>query len=299
MQDEQLRTLVAVADEGTFEAAARRLMITPSAISQRIRALEVSVGAVVVQRSSPVRPTAAGDVLLRLGRQRLALEEEALAELGLRDGGVDDLAIAVNADSLATWFEDVLQAAAGWRNVALRLHVEDQAHSSALLRSGSVVAAITSDPVAVQGCSVIQLGTMRYLPLCTPQLRERHRRGRSIDLGVMPMVRFNERDDLQDNVLRARGVLATGAVHEVPSSESFAAAVAAGLGWGMVPVAQARRRIDEGELVRVVRDHVADVPLHWQAWRLRTEPLERLSDAVVEASRRALSHVRPSVRVEG
>ncbi|MFC6706380.1 LysR family transcriptional regulator ArgP [Flexivirga alba] len=299
MQDEQLRTLVAVADEGTFEAAARRLMITPSAVSQRIRALEISVGAVVVQRSSPVRPTEAGQVLLRLGRQRMALEDEALAELGLREGGVDDLAIAVNADSLATWFEEVLRVAAEWQDVALRLRVEDQAHSSSLLRAGSVVAAITSDPVAVQGCSVIQLGTMRYLPLCTPQLRERHRRGRKVDLGSMPMVRFNERDDLQDELLRVRDMHATGALHEVPSSESFAAAVAAGLGWGMLPVAQARRRIDEGELVRVVREHVADVPLYWQAWRLRTESLQRLSDAVAQASRRALSHVRPSVRVEG
>lgn len=299
MQDEQLRTLVAVADEGTLDAAARRLMITPSAVSQRIRALEMSVGAVVVQRSSPVRPTEAGEVLLRLGRQRAALEAEALAELGLRGGGVDDLAVAVNADSLATWFVEVLHAVAQWQDVALRLRVEDQAHSSALLRSGAVVAAITSDPVAVQGCSVIPLGTMRYLPLCAPQLRERHRRERTVDLAAMPMVRFNERDDLQDAVLRARDVRPTGALHEVPSSESFVAAVVAGLGWGMVPVAQVRDRIDEGELVRVVRDHVADVPLYWQAWRLRTEPLEMLSGAVAHASRGAMSHVRPSVRVEG
>lgn len=299
MQDEQLRTLVAVAEEGTFEAAARRLSITPSAVSQRIRALELSVGAVVVQRSSPVKPTGAGQVLLRLGRQRMALEDEALAQLGLRAGGVNDLAVAVNADSLATWFDDVLRTAAGWQDVALRLRVEDQAHSSSMLRSGAVVAAITSDPGAVQGCSVIQLGTMRYLPLCAPQLRDRHRRGRSVDLTTMPMVRFNERDDLQDELLRARDVRATGALHEVPSSESFASAVSAGLGWGMVPVAQARRWIKEGTLVKVVPDHVADVPLYWQAWRLRTEALERLSDAVVRAAHGVLSHVRPSVRGEG
>src|SRR5579875_1852563 len=164
MQDDQLQTLVAVADEGTFEAAARRLRITPSAVSQRIRALESAAGAVVVERSSPVRPTAAGEILLRLGRQRAALENEALDQLGLRDGGVEELAVAVNADSLATWFHDVLGAVATWPDVALRLRVEDQAHSSALLRSGAVVAAVTADPVAVQGCSVVPLARMRYLP---------------------------------------------------------------------------------------------------------------------------------------
>ena len=55
----QLAALVAIADHGTFEAAARHLHITPSAVSQRIRALESEVGQVVVQRTTPCRPTAA------------------------------------------------------------------------------------------------------------------------------------------------------------------------------------------------------------------------------------------------
>lgn len=288
MQDDQLQTLVAVADEGTFEAAARRLRITPSAVSQRIRALERAAGAVVVQRSSPVRPTAAGEILLRLGRQRAVLENEALDQLGLRDGGVEELTVAINADSLATWFGAVLAEVASWPDVALRLRVEDQAHSSTLLRSGAVVAAVTADPVAVQGCSVTSLVRMRYLPVCTPELRERYRHGRGIDLAAMPSVRFNDRDDLQVALLRARGIDRSAVVHEVPSSESFVAAVAAGLGWGMVPVAQARELLDGGALVPVLRDHL-DVQLYWQAWRLRTERLDRLTRAVSEASAGRLS----------
>lgn len=289
MQDEQLHTLVAVADEGTFEAAARLLHITPSAVSQRIRALELAVGAVVVQRSSPAKVTAAGEVLLRLGRQRTALTEEALAELGLGGDRVDDLAVAVNADSLATWFASVLASAAAWPDVTLRLRVEDQAHSSSLLRSGSVVAAVTADPVAVQGCSVIPLGRMRYLPVCTPTLRERFLRGRVVDLSAMPSVRFNDRDDLQVALLRTRGVDTPATVHEVPSSESFVTAVAAGLGWGMVPVEQAQALLDAGRLVLVLRNQAVDVRLYWQAWRLRTERLDRLTEAVVGATA-ALRH---------
>jgi LysR family transcriptional regulator (chromosome initiation inhibitor) len=285
MQDDQLQTLVAVADERTFEAAARRLHITPSAVSQRIRALEMAVGAIVVQRSSPVRPTVAGEVLLRLGRQRAALENEALTELGLRDGGVEELAVAVNADSLATWFGGVLTATSQWSDVALRLRVEDQAHSSTLLRSGSVVAAVTADPVAVQGCSVTPLGSMRYLPLCSPALRERYRKGRGVDLAAMPSVRFNERDDLQVALLRSRGIDTPAAIHEVPSSESFVSAVAAGIGWGMVPVDQSSELLERGELVRVVSNESVDVQLHWQAWRLRTERLDRLTDAVAAAAK--------------
>ena len=50
---EQLRALHAAVDEGTFEAAARKLHITPSAVSQRIKGLETSVGRILVQRTKP------------------------------------------------------------------------------------------------------------------------------------------------------------------------------------------------------------------------------------------------------
>jgi LysR family transcriptional regulator (chromosome initiation inhibitor) len=198
---------------------------------------------------------------------------------------VEELAVAVNADSLATWFSAVLEVVATWPDVALRLRVEDQAHSSALLRSGSVIAAVTADPVAVQGCSVTPLTRMRYLPVCTPEVRERHRKGRGVDLATMPLVRFNDRDELQLDLLRARGIDEPVVVHEVPSAEAFVTAVVAGLGWGMVPVPHARPFLDGGQLVRVVRDHI-DVQLHWQAWRLRTERLDRLTEAVAAAAGR-------------
>ncbi|HQF04594.1 MAG TPA: LysR family transcriptional regulator, partial [Phycicoccus sp.] len=57
MDTEHLRTLAAVLDEGSFEAAAKSLTITPSAVSQRIKALEAEVGQLVVQRTLPTRAT--------------------------------------------------------------------------------------------------------------------------------------------------------------------------------------------------------------------------------------------------
>src|ERR1700735_4859662 len=49
----QLDALAAAVSEGTFDAAARRLHVTPSAISQRMKALEHSVGAVLLTRTKP------------------------------------------------------------------------------------------------------------------------------------------------------------------------------------------------------------------------------------------------------
>ncbi|MFC6343623.1 LysR family transcriptional regulator, partial [Nocardioides hankookensis] len=72
----QLDALVAIADHGTFEAAARHLHVTASAISQRIRALESDVGQVVVRRTTPCTPTRAGEELIRLARQTRLLHDE-------------------------------------------------------------------------------------------------------------------------------------------------------------------------------------------------------------------------------
>ena len=146
--------LVAIADHGTFEAAARHLHVTASAVSQRIRALESDVGQVVVRRTTPCRPTPAGEELIRLARQTRLLHDEVRDALAHGHLGTVDLPVAVSADSLATWFRAALADVADWPDVALRLHVEDQAFSADLLRSGDVLAAVTSEPTPVQGCSV-------------------------------------------------------------------------------------------------------------------------------------------------
>lgn len=284
LQPAQLAALVAIADHGTFEAAARRLHVTPSAVSQRIRALESAVGQVVVRRTTPCEPTDAGRTLLRLARQTQLLYDEVRDALvqGHRDHL--DLPLAVNADSLATWFRAVLGEVAGWSDVALRLHVEDQAWSADLLRGGDVLAAVTSDPVAVQGCVIEPLGTLRYVPAATPALVERWRRGRGPDWAAMPVVVFNERDEVQHEVLHAHGVGAPPRTHRVPTSADFLEAVRLGLGWGAVPEPQLAPELEAGRLVPLTaRGHV-DVRLHWQRWRIDSPVLTRLTDAVRAAA---------------
>lgn len=279
----QLAALVAIADHGTFEAAARALHVTPSAVSQRIRALESAVGRVVVQRTTPCRPTEDGEVLLRLARQTQLLHDEVRDTLAHGHASVVDLPVAVNADSLATWFRGAFAAVARWDDVALRLYVEDQAFSTGLLRSGGVLAAVTSEPAAVQGCSVEPIGRLRYVPAATPELAERWRRGRGPDWSAMPMVVFNEKDQLQHELLAARGVDEPPVVHRVPTSADFLEAVCLGLGWGMIPEPQLGPRL----VPLVARLHV-DVPLHWQRWRLDSPVLDRLTEVVRRAARDSL-----------
>lgn len=292
LQPEHLATLLAIVDTGTFDAAARRLHVTPSAVSQRVKALEAVVGQVVVVRTAPCRATSAGEVLVRLARQQSLLESEALAGLARDVRDRVDLPIVVNADSMSTWFGAVLTEAAAWDDVVLRLRVEDQDHSARLLRSGEVLGAVTSDPTPVQGCSTEPLVVMRYVPAATPRLVERHRSGRGIDWPAMPLVRFNDKDDIQQRILDRHGVTVPPPTHEVPDGAGFVTAVRSGLGWGALLTTQLAPLLETGELVRLgSRDHV-DVELYWQRWRLPSTHLDRLSDTVRQESARA--GIRPS-----
>jgi LysR family transcriptional regulator (chromosome initiation inhibitor) len=283
----QLEALVAIADHGSFDAAARRLHITPSAVSQRIRALEGATGQVLISRGTPCRPTPHGEWLVRLGRQTRLLYDEA--SQALTGATAVELPIAVNADSLAVWFHDVLTQVARWDSTAIRLLVEDQGHSQELLRRGDVLAAVTSDPAPVQGCTAEPLGALRYVPAAAPWFADRWRRGDSPDWAAMPVVIFGAKDDLQYRLLRRHGVgEPPPVVHQVPASADFYQAVLVGLGWGMLPQPQADPDLAAGRLALLTPD-VIDVPLYWQRWRLDSPRLTALTNAVQTAAERHLT----------
>ncbi|MFI9271196.1 LysR family transcriptional regulator ArgP [Kitasatospora sp. NPDC052896] len=293
-----VRTLLAVVDEGTFDAAAAALHVTPSAVSQRIKALEQRTGRVLLTRSRPVRPTESGQVVVRFGRQLARLEGDARDALGMPEGGEGAgpsgptwLPIAVNADSLATWFVPALAPLARDARIHVDLRREDEAHTTALLRAGEVMAAVTSSPRPVAGCSVHRLGAMVYLPVAAPRFAARWLDGdAAVLLPDAPVVCFDRRDDLQDAFVRdlTGGRPGSARRHYVPSSEGFADAVAAGLGWGLVPRDQAEPRLHSGALVRFLPGRTVQVPLYWQQWRLDSPALATVATAVAAEAERAL-----------
>ncbi|MFF8395109.1 LysR family transcriptional regulator ArgP [Streptomyces sp. NPDC016172] len=290
---DQVRTLLAVVDEGTFDAAAAALHVTPSAISQRVKALEQRTGRVLLLRTKPVRPTESGEVLVRLARQVGRLEHDAYAELGLSGTGEPTrVSVAVNADSLATWFLPVLTRVPQEPRLCFELRREDEDHTAALLREGVVMAAVTSSPDPVPGCSVRSLGRMRYLPVAAPDFAARHLGGPLAQtLTEVPVMVFDRRDDFQDGFVRALTRGRSGAStlrHYVPTSEGFVEAVAAGLGWGLVPEPQADPLLRDGRLVRIAPGRTVDVPLYWQQWKLDSPALAQVAETVTATAAAAL-----------
>src|SRR5690606_23807304 len=141
-------TVAAAVDRGSFDAAARRLHITSSSVIQCIKSVEQHLGSVVVLSSRPVRATEAGASLVRLARQVDLLEHDAVAAFGLGDpdGSARRIRVplAVNADSMATWFLAPIARVAQQHPLDVDLHRDDQNYTARLLESGEVMAAVTS-----------------------------------------------------------------------------------------------------------------------------------------------------------
>jgi LysR family transcriptional regulator, chromosome initiation inhibitor len=294
-----LSALAAVVREGSFEKAARALHVTPSAVSQRVKLLEERVGSALVIRGQPARATEVGHHLCRhaeqVGLLELDLHHRLPASARLqagKPGGASrpSLRIAVNADSLATWF---MAAMAHFvrdtgDGVMLDIVVDDQDHTAEWLRRGEVLAAVTAHARPVQGCRAVRIGSIAYAATASPEYMARHFASgvHAQSLREAPSLRFSHKDALQERWVRSvcRRSLDMP-MHWLPSTRAFVDASLAGVGWGMNPLALVDQHLRAGRLVELVPGHRLDTPLVWQHQRLAVPLLERLGDCVVAAAR--------------
>ncbi|HEY1926170.1 MAG TPA: LysR family transcriptional regulator ArgP [Caulobacteraceae bacterium] len=292
-----LDAVAAVAREGSFDKAAAALGVTPSAVSQRVKALEERVGAVLLTRGVPCRPTAVGARLCAHLEQVRLLESDVVADLPELGGPASDpglVRIAVNADSLSTWFPLAAAAFAAETGALLDLVLEDEAHTADRLRTGEVAAAVTADPVPVAGCRTYPLGELTYIATANPQFMARFF-AEGVDarsLQRAPMLRFDRRDQLQARWAReALGVRISPPTHWAPATYGMLDMVLAGLGWAMTPLSLAEPHLSAGRLVEMPPRRRIAIPLYWQRTRLSAQLLEHLTRAVRNTASETLAPV--------
>ncbi len=288
-----LAALRAVLREGSFERAAAVLGVTPSAISQRVRGLEERIGAILIIRGQPCTPTVLGSRLCAHA-DRVHLLEADLAPLlpEAAAGHAPTLRIAVNADSLATWFPDAVAGFSRDSRTLLDLVLDDESHTAARLRAGEVLAAVTADPEPAQGCRTIPLGAMRYAACASPAFLARYFPGgiTAAALPSAPHLRFDRRDMLQARWAKAaHGASLASPAHFVPSPHAFLDLALAGLGWGLHPLALAAPHLAACRLVELPPAQRLDVALYWSVARLHAAPLRRLTRDIAAAARRHLA----------
>lgn len=292
-----LECLAAIVEEGGFERAAVRLSITQSAVSQRLRALEAQVGTVLLVRSRPVKPTSAGRLLLKHAMQMRLLRADLESDLQELTPGTasnreeERVAIAVNADSIATW---VLPALRGVVQDGLPLEIitDDQDFTHEWLREGQVLGCVTTLDNALRGCKVQFLGTMEYVAVASPEFAARHcpQGINAHNFRQIPFVAFNRKDDLPaEFVSRALGLRRVSLKQRfVPSSEGQVRAVLDDWGTSVVPKMLVSDRIASGALVNVCTAYSAQVPLYWHCWNLHSAVIDRLTAALKAGALQAL-----------
>ncbi|MDT9001933.1 LysR family transcriptional regulator ArgP [Paucibacter sp. APW11] len=295
-----LDCLAALADERSFERAAQRLSVTQSAVSQRLRSLEAQVGQLLVVRSRPLRLTEPGKVLLRFARQLQALRSDVARELGARALPNERIAIAVNADSLATWVLPALDELVR-RGVGLELVVDDQDFTHDWLRQGEVLGCVSTVRQALRGCELRPLGVMRYIAVASPEFlaRELPDGLSAANFAQTPFLVFNRKDDSQVQWVAKAFGLRSPRLNEryVPSSEGLVRAACMGWGIGVVPELQVRALLAGGELTALRPEISVDVALYWHQWKLMTEALatpgrvallDQIGEALARGARAAL-----------
>lgn len=290
-----LAAVAAVIREGNFEKAAAVLGVTPSAVSQRVRALEERLGVILVIRSQPCAPTEIGARLCaHVDRVRL-LESDIVANLPdlAKETGAENLSIriAVNRDSLSTWFPAAAERFASHSEALLDIVLDSEEHTAERLRNGEVVAAVTADPVPVQGCSTASLGVLRYVATASPMFARRFFAD-GVDLQRLkraPMVQVDRHDGLQTRWMReAFGDVVAAPTHWVPATHGCLDIVLGGLGWGMTPMMLAKMHLAEGRLVEMAPYHQVEVKLFWQYYRVSAKVLEQLTKSVAIISKACL-----------
>ena len=287
-----LEALAAVVREGSFERAARKLHVTPSAVSQRIKLVDERVGQVLVLRGQPCSGTEAGRRLC------LHVEQVALLENDLRrknpelvpegQTALPTLKLAVNADSLSTWFMDAMSAFTRDGNELLDISIDDQDHTAKRIREGEVLAAVTATSSAIPGCNTWPLGRMRYVAAASPDFIRRYLKDGITPeaMARTPMMSYGRKDSLQDQWLQRLGAEGRRSTprHFLPSNQGYTRACELGMGWGMHPPLMIGAQLAEGSLVELLPGNDLDIPMYWAHARNAQASLQRLTDCVIQAA---------------
>ncbi|MCU9946605.1 LysR family transcriptional regulator ArgP [Pseudomonas solani] len=287
-----LAALAAVVEQGGFERAAQVLGLSQSAVSQRIKLLEARVGQPVLVRAAPPTPTDVGTRLLNHVQQVRLLERDLQSQVpALDEGGPRErLRIALNADTLATWWARAVGDFCSRHDVLMDLVVEDQDVGLKRMRAGEVAGCVCGAERPVAGARSIPLGAMRYRALASPAFIARHFAGgvTPAALARSPSIVYGPDDLLQHRYMESLGIAGSFPHHLCPSSEGFVRLTEGGLGWGLVPEHQVQGQLARGELLELIPDRPIDVPLYWHHWRHGGELLGQLTEHLARAADRWL-----------
>jgi LysR family transcriptional regulator, chromosome initiation inhibitor len=288
-----LDALAKVVELQSFDLAAKHLYITQSAISQRIKSLEENIGQPVLVRSQPIKVTAAGEKLLSHYNMVQQLENEMLPSL-LPDKPTEPLkvSLAINADSLATWFISALAPILTKYLVELDLIIERESATIEKLKSGAAIGAVTTAEKPLSGYRAFKLGQINYVLVASPSFQSRYfAQGLTTEtLKMAPGISYDHKDDMHVRFISLHFNLAASEYycHTVRSSEAFVELAKQGVAYCLVPELQIKAELARGELVNLCPKKQLIETLYWHSWVLVKGVNKEISQEIVNYGQKLL-----------
>jgi LysR family transcriptional regulator (chromosome initiation inhibitor) len=289
-----LDALAKIVELQSFDLAAKHLYITQSAISQRIKSLEENIGQPVLIRSQPIKVTTAGEKLLSHYAMVQQLENEMLPSL-LPNAPTEPLkvSLAINADSLATWFISALSPILSKYLVELNLIVERESVTLDKLKNGSAIGAVSSIAKPLAGYRAFKLGDINYILVASKSFQARYfAKGLTTKtLKMAPGISYDHRDDMHTRFISQHFNLAASEYycHTVRSSEAFVELAKQGVAYCLVPELQIKDELAKGELVNLCADKQLVETLYWHSWVLVKGVNKKISEEIVNYGQKLLS----------
>lgn len=213
---------------------------------------------------------------------------------GRRSGRVR-VRIAVNSDSLATWFPSVVKRVSEDLGLWLEVIPDDQEFTEERLRSGDALAVVTTSKATIAGCTSIPLGTMEYMAVATPDFMAKYLAdGVTMkSLPGAPSLQFDRKDSLPEQWTRLAFGEPVKLLHnDIPSYEGHLLCCKLGIGWAMMPTLTVGDMVKSGELVEVKPNVRIKMALNWQTRSQASTTLQELSNVVSEVADDWLPRVR-------
>lgn len=284
-----LAVLDAVASHGSFDKAALALGITQSAVSQRIKALEDASGRLLIIRGQPAVPTGLGQRLIVHHRNVKLMEASLDIDLG-NSVSMPEIAIAIDADSLATWFPDTLYALLAPPRCQLDVRLADSDSALQMVRDGSVFGCVAAESGtaldAAAATSVTPLGMLRYVCVATPVFAGHwFGDGFSAEAVQLAPAVVGQHGLLTRFLAEKLSMREPFPHHTLPVETARRGCVQDGLAYGLMPQRLAAPALATERLVDLLPGSTLDVPLSWHAWTLDTPFTKLLSEQIVKSAR--------------
>ena len=288
-----LAALNAIIENQSFELAAQKLFISQSAISQRIKALEEAMGQPILIRSQPIKATMAGEQLLSHFKKVQQLENELLPSL-LPESPLRPLSIslAVNADSLATWFIKALAPVLQNYLIELNLIIQPEERNIEKLKTGEAIGAICTNTEPLKGYRAFKLGNMEYCLVSSPEFADKYFSNgvTKRSLVMAPGVSYDHKDDLHQRYIAKHFKLQASDYycHSVRSSEAFVELAKQGVAYCLVPRLQIAKELASGELVNLCPGKELIQTLYWHSWVLVKGINKKISQDIIRIGQEIL-----------